>query len=247
MSIMRNVVWGSPRDVIGGLRNRSKWVQSPIALFRLLSDKFTWESYEPTYLPCYWLNSTTGVFFSRRKALALNNVHRWECQRNQTKNLEKYEITRIVSIVKAINNHKDLVGLGWVLWHINHCWLFSAKSGLYTYIRYTVARQNNGNPRNFKQFYFICFSDCSLPVKCGFVQLPSNSFWGNWVLGMVIKLCCNIRSWIIVILPNNPRKNPTVLFRLLSLSSRVLLQWWGFSFFPKCCHFFRDNTPWYIK
>ena len=25
---------------------------------------------------------------------------------------------------------------GWVLWHINHCWLFNAKSCLYIYIRY---------------------------------------------------------------------------------------------------------------
>ena len=27
-----------------------------------------------------------------------------------------------------------LVGLGWVLWHINHCRLFNAKSYLYIYI-----------------------------------------------------------------------------------------------------------------
>ena len=28
------------------------------------------------------------------------------------------------------------VGLGWVLWHINHCRLFNAKSSLYIYIKY---------------------------------------------------------------------------------------------------------------
>ena len=30
-----------------------------------------------------------------------------------------------------------LVGLGWVLWHINHCRLFNAKSSLYIYIKYS--------------------------------------------------------------------------------------------------------------
>ena len=34
-----------------------------------------------------------------------------------------------------ILNIYDLVGLGWVLWHINHCRLFNAKSFLYIYIR----------------------------------------------------------------------------------------------------------------
>ena len=27
-----------------------------------------------------------------------------------------------------------MVWFGWVLWHINHCWLFNAKSSLYIYI-----------------------------------------------------------------------------------------------------------------
>ena len=30
----------------------------------------------------------------------------------------------------------DLVWFGLVLWHINHCWLFNAKSSLYIHIRY---------------------------------------------------------------------------------------------------------------
>ena len=31
-----------------------------------------------------------------------------------------------------------MIWLGWVLWHINHCWLFNAKSSLYIYIRYIL-------------------------------------------------------------------------------------------------------------
>ena len=29
-----------------------------------------------------------------------------------------------------------MIWFGWVLWHINHCWLFNAKSFLYIYIKY---------------------------------------------------------------------------------------------------------------
>ena len=29
-----------------------------------------------------------------------------------------------------------MIWLGWVLWHINHCRLFNAKSSLYIYITY---------------------------------------------------------------------------------------------------------------
>ena len=31
----------------------------------------------------------------------------------------------------------DWARFGWVLWHINHCKLFNAKSSLYKYIKYT--------------------------------------------------------------------------------------------------------------
>ena len=31
-----------------------------------------------------------------------------------------------------------LIWLDWVLWHINHCKLFKAKSSLYIYIRYIL-------------------------------------------------------------------------------------------------------------
>ena len=35
-----------------------------------------------------------------------------------------------------ILNIYDLVWFGWVLWHINYCRLFNAKSFLYIYIKY---------------------------------------------------------------------------------------------------------------
>ena len=35
---------------------------------------------------------------------------------------------------------KYMIWFGWVLWHINHCRLFNAKSFLYIYIRYMIPR-----------------------------------------------------------------------------------------------------------
>ena len=29
-----------------------------------------------------------------------------------------------------------MICFGWVLWHINHCWLFNAKSSLYIYTKH---------------------------------------------------------------------------------------------------------------
>ena len=49
-----------PRGVMvkaDGLRNRSEWVRTPVALFRSLSDKYPLERYEPPYPPSYGLNS----------------------------------------------------------------------------------------------------------------------------------------------------------------------------------------------
>ena len=61
--------------------------------------------------------------------------------------------------------------------------------------------------------------------------LIDGSVEGQYItLEMIIKLCCNFRSCILVILPNNPRKSPTFPIKQLSLSSRVLLQWGGFWF-----------------
>ena len=67
--------------------NSCKWVRTPVALLRSLSDKYPWERYEPPYPPSYGLNSTTTVS-SWRMALALNNLKKnWYAikQRNQTK------------------------------------------------------------------------------------------------------------------------------------------------------------------
>ena len=44
-----------------GPRNRRKRVRTLVALLRLLTDKYPWESHEPVYLTSYGLNSTTTV------------------------------------------------------------------------------------------------------------------------------------------------------------------------------------------
>ena len=83
-------------------------------------------------------------------------------------------------------------------------------------------------------------------MKSGFVLVPSYGFSESWILEMVINLCCNFQRCILVILPNNSCKNPTVPVRQLSFSSRVLLQCGDFSFIFKCCHCFRESTPCYV-
>ena len=40
---------------------RSKQVRTPVALFRLLSDKYSWERHELPYSPIYGLNSIAAV------------------------------------------------------------------------------------------------------------------------------------------------------------------------------------------
>ena len=47
------------------LRNRSERVQTPVTLFRSLSDKHPWERYETPYPPCYGSNSTTILLLER--------------------------------------------------------------------------------------------------------------------------------------------------------------------------------------
>ena len=42
-----------------GLWNRNKRVWTPVALLHSLSNKYSWERYEPIYPPIYGLNSTT--------------------------------------------------------------------------------------------------------------------------------------------------------------------------------------------
>ena len=53
-----------------------------------------------------------------------------------------YGISNIVNylllnpLYTYILNIYDLVWLGWVIWHINRCRFFNAKSSLYIYIEY---------------------------------------------------------------------------------------------------------------
>ena len=110
-------------------------------------------------------------------------------------------------------------------------------------IQSTWVGQNNGNTRKFQIYFYMVFwlqpSREIWPFEAPFLRF----LIGNWVFKKIINLCCNFRSCILVILPTNPRKSLTLPIRQLSNSSRVLLQWGGFSFFLKCCHYFQDSTP----
>ena len=60
--------WGCPRGVMvknDGLRNRSTRVRTPVMLLRSLSDKYSWERYEPPYPSSYGLNSISVVLLER--------------------------------------------------------------------------------------------------------------------------------------------------------------------------------------
>ena len=48
-------------DKSAGLQNHSKQVQIPVALLHSLSEKYSWERYEPPCSPRYRLNSTGAV------------------------------------------------------------------------------------------------------------------------------------------------------------------------------------------
>ena len=50
---------GCPRGIM--VKAMDCGVRSPVELLRSLSDKYSWERYEPTYPPNYGLNSTTTV------------------------------------------------------------------------------------------------------------------------------------------------------------------------------------------
>ena len=39
-------------------------------------------------------------------------------------------------MIIIVRNRLDMVWFGLVLWHINYCWLFNAKSCFYIYIKY---------------------------------------------------------------------------------------------------------------
>ena len=40
--------------------------------------------------------------------------------------------------VMKVTNHTGQWLVGWILWHINPCWLFNAKSCLNIYIKYMI-------------------------------------------------------------------------------------------------------------
>ena len=48
----------------------------------------------------------------------------------------KYRELNLDQSYKYIRGWRWLVWFGLILWHINHCWLFNAKSSLYIYIKY---------------------------------------------------------------------------------------------------------------
>ena len=45
------------------MMDSNKRVRTPVAVLRSLSDKYSWESYEPRYPPSCWSISTTTVLF----------------------------------------------------------------------------------------------------------------------------------------------------------------------------------------
>ena len=44
-----------------------------------------------------------------------------------------------------------MIWFDWVLWHINYCWLFNAKSCLYIYIKYIYDLSTHFVDNIFKQ------------------------------------------------------------------------------------------------
>ena len=69
-----------------------------------------------------------------------------------------------------------LIWFGLVLWHINHCRLFNAKSFLYTYIKYMISKQIleitflNEADLFIDLFFFILF-----PVKWFHLSLSNTN------------------------------------------------------------------------
>ena len=119
-------------------------------------------------------------------------------------------------------------------------------SYLRLFLRYrplTGVRKIMETARNFNLIYFnMVFWLKPLPIKCSFVQLPSNKFLENWVsrwsLGSaVIFRAVFLRSFLTIRV-----KVWRFPIKQLSLSSRILLQLGGFSFFLKCCHYFWNST-----
>ena len=93
------------------------------------------------------------------------------------------------------------VWLGWVLWHINHCRLFNAKSSLYIYIKYiwfdlvgfyglsTTVGYLMPNPVYTYYIYRIWFGWVLWPINhCRLFNAKSSLYiyikyiWFDWVL-----------------------------------------------------------------
>ena len=55
---------------------------------------------------------------------------------NEGKNLRSSERKKERKLEQGQRSMKKKVWLGLVLWHVNHCWLFNAKSYLYISIEY---------------------------------------------------------------------------------------------------------------
>ena len=78
-----------------------------------------------------------------------------------------------------------------------------------------------------------------------YIYILSYNFLGNWLLEMVIKLWYYFRSCILVILPkiciraNGPYQTAFDFFKSFASVKHFLCL--------KCCHYFRDSTPSYIK
>ena len=94
-----------------------------------------------------------------------------------------YSISTIVGYLMPIPlytyilNVYDLVWFGLVLWHINHCRLFNAKSSLYIYIKYiwfglVLWHINNCRLFNAKSsFYIYILNIWFVNTFCRFTQL----------------------------------------------------------------------------
>ena len=79
------------------------------------------------------------------------------------------------------------------------CVMQSVSSRIWSRVAVSISYDDN----HYTTGTLIYFSDCNHPVKCSLMQLPFYSFWGNWILEIVINLWTNFQSCILVILPNN--------------------------------------------
>ena len=84
--------------------------------------------------------------------------------------------------------------------------------------------QNNGNTRKFKEVFWLQHSCESCFRASPLLHFFEDTGSLRWSLSSAV----TYGAVFGVILPNNPRKSPSVSIRQVSLSSRVLLQWGSF-------------------